>query len=87
MSLGQGQEVVAEHAMEVAAAEGHWVILQVGWGSGAHHRVHSPDGSWAHRGTEPCQHPGTPCTVTPPAMAVTLPGLAGCTSPSAAVFY
>uniref|UniRef100_A0A8C0VD33 Dynein axonemal heavy chain 17 n=1 Tax=Cyanistes caeruleus TaxID=156563 RepID=A0A8C0VD33_CYACU len=28
VSLGQGQEVVAEHAMEVAAAEGHWVILQ-----------------------------------------------------------
>lgn len=35
VSLGQGQEVVAEHAMEVAAAEGHWVILQVGEGSGA----------------------------------------------------
>ncbi|NWV39884.1 DYH17 protein, partial [Grantiella picta] len=28
VSLGQGQEVVAERAMEVAAAEGHWVILQ-----------------------------------------------------------
>nr|XP_054501017.1 dynein axonemal heavy chain 17 [Agelaius phoeniceus] len=28
VSLGQGQEVVAEHAMEVAATEGHWVILQ-----------------------------------------------------------
>ncbi|NWV62948.1 DYH17 protein, partial [Malurus elegans] len=28
VSLGQGQEVVAEQAMEVAAAEGHWVILQ-----------------------------------------------------------
>ncbi|NXB98994.1 DYH17 protein, partial [Orthonyx spaldingii] len=28
VSLGQGQEIVAEHAMEVAAAEGHWVILQ-----------------------------------------------------------
>uniref|UniRef100_A0A8C5IYP6 Dynein axonemal heavy chain 17 n=1 Tax=Junco hyemalis TaxID=40217 RepID=A0A8C5IYP6_JUNHY len=28
VSLGQGQEVVAEHAMEVAAAKGHWVILQ-----------------------------------------------------------
>ncbi|NWX62644.1 DYH17 protein, partial [Promerops cafer] len=28
VSLGQGQEVVAEHAMEVAAEEGHWVILQ-----------------------------------------------------------
>ncbi|NXG00005.1 DYH17 protein, partial [Sakesphorus luctuosus] len=28
VSLGQGQEVVAEQAMEVAAAQGHWVILQ-----------------------------------------------------------
>ncbi|NXU08490.1 DYH17 protein, partial [Pardalotus punctatus] len=28
VSLGQGQEVVAEQAMELAAAEGHWVILQ-----------------------------------------------------------
>lgn len=43
VSLGQGQEVVAEHAMEVAAAEGHWVILQVGGSSGAHHSVLSPD--------------------------------------------
>lgn len=32
MSLGQGQEVVAERALEVAAAQGHWVILQVGGG-------------------------------------------------------
>lgn len=35
VSLGQGQEVVAEQALDVAAAEGHWVILQVpleaGW--------------------------------------------------------
>lgn len=29
MSLGQGQEAVAEQALEVAAAQGHWVILQV----------------------------------------------------------
>ena len=29
VSLGQGQEVVAEAAMNTAAAEGHWVILQV----------------------------------------------------------
>lgn len=79
VSLGQGQEVVAEHAMEVAAAEGHWVILQVGGGSGAHHRAHSPDGNWAHQGTKSCQHPGTLCRVTSLAMAVTLPGLAGCT--------
>jgi hypothetical protein len=30
VSLGQGQETVAEKAMAVAATEGHWVILQVG---------------------------------------------------------
>lgn len=29
ISLGQGQEVVAEDAMEMASKEGHWVILQV----------------------------------------------------------
>ncbi|XP_039357488.1 dynein heavy chain 17, axonemal isoform X17 [Mauremys reevesii] len=28
VSLGQGQEVVAENALDVAAIEGHWVILQ-----------------------------------------------------------
>ena len=28
-SLMQGQEVVAENAIEVSAKEGHWVILQV----------------------------------------------------------
>nr|XP_003217173.1 PREDICTED: LOW QUALITY PROTEIN: dynein heavy chain 17, axonemal [Anolis carolinensis] len=28
VSLGQGQEVVAENALDVAAEEGHWVILQ-----------------------------------------------------------
>ena len=28
VSLGQGQEVVAESAMNTAAEEGHWVILQ-----------------------------------------------------------
>ncbi|KAK6302908.1 hypothetical protein J4Q44_G00272630 [Coregonus suidteri] len=28
VSLGQGQEAVAEVAMEMAAKEGHWVILQ-----------------------------------------------------------
>nr|CAB3238531.1 dynein beta chain, ciliary-like [Phallusia mammillata] len=28
VSLGQGQEVVAEQALEVAAEKGHWVILQ-----------------------------------------------------------
>lgn len=30
VSLGQGQEVVAENALDVAAESGHWVILQVG---------------------------------------------------------
>ena len=29
VSLGQGQEVVAESALDVASQEGHWVILQV----------------------------------------------------------
>lgn len=29
VSLGQGQEVVAEDALDVAANNGHWVILQV----------------------------------------------------------
>lgn len=28
VSLGQGQEIVAENAMDIAAEEGHWVILQ-----------------------------------------------------------
>ncbi|KAG7263018.1 hypothetical protein CRUP_036785 [Coryphaenoides rupestris] len=28
VSLGQGQEVVAEQALDLAAKEGHWVILQ-----------------------------------------------------------
>lgn len=28
MSLGQGQEAVAEQAMDVAAKNGHWVVLQ-----------------------------------------------------------
>ncbi|GAB0197572.1 dynein axonemal heavy chain 17 [Grus japonensis] len=28
VSLGQGQEAVAEHALELAATQGHWVILQ-----------------------------------------------------------
>lgn len=29
VSLGQGQEVVAEAALDQAAVKGHWVILQV----------------------------------------------------------
>lgn len=28
VSLGQGQEVVAEEAMGIASSQGHWVILQ-----------------------------------------------------------
>ncbi|PIK38254.1 beta heavy chain of outer-arm axonemal dynein ATPase [Apostichopus japonicus] len=28
VSLGQGQEIVAEQAMDLAAKEGHWVVLQ-----------------------------------------------------------
>lgn len=28
VSLGQGQEIVAENAIEVAAKNGHWVVLQ-----------------------------------------------------------
>lgn len=42
VSLGQGQEVVAENALDVAAENGHWVILQVRgrgrpcpWGEGS----------------------------------------------------
>lgn len=37
MSLGQGQEVVAEDALDVAAETGHWVILQVRNASGYGH--------------------------------------------------
>lgn len=29
VSLGQGQEIVAEQAMDVAIQKGHWVVLQV----------------------------------------------------------
>ena len=29
VSLGQGQEIVAESALDVAAEDGHWVVLQV----------------------------------------------------------
>ena len=29
VSLGQGQEVVAENALDMASKDGHWVILQV----------------------------------------------------------
>ena len=29
VSLGQGQEVVAENALDLASKDGHWVILQV----------------------------------------------------------
>lgn len=29
VSLGQGQEVIAEQAMELGSLKGHWVMLQV----------------------------------------------------------
>lgn len=29
VSLGQGQEVIAEQAMEFGSLKGHWVMLQV----------------------------------------------------------
>ena len=29
VSLGQGQEIVAERALDLASKEGHWVVLQV----------------------------------------------------------
>ena len=29
VSLGQGQEIVAEQKMAIASKEGHWVVLQV----------------------------------------------------------
>ncbi|CAF4401518.1 unnamed protein product, partial [Rotaria magnacalcarata] len=28
ISLGQGQEIVAENALEISAKEGHWIVLQ-----------------------------------------------------------
>lgn len=31
VSLGQGQEVVAEEALEISSKLGHWVVLQVSW--------------------------------------------------------
>lgn len=43
VSLGQGQEVVAEQALDLAAKEGHWVILQVRW------RWKQPHHSWVTR--------------------------------------
>lgn len=52
VSLGQGQEVVAEDTLDVAAEKGHWVILQVRAASG---RGHPPpgglrdSGSWGSR--------------------------------------
>ena len=29
ISLGQGQEIVAEKAMDLSAKDGHWVVLEV----------------------------------------------------------
>ena len=40
VSLGQGQEVVAEAALDLAAVEGHWVILQVHTHTRGHSTVH-----------------------------------------------
>ena len=40
ISLGQGQEIVAEQAMDLAAKEGHWVVLQV---SNTLHKRRTPD--------------------------------------------
>lgn len=37
VSLGQGQEVVAEDTLDLAAEKGHWVILQVRAASGCGH--------------------------------------------------
>lgn len=37
VSLGQGQEVIAEQALDLAAKHGHWVILQVQY----NHTLHS----------------------------------------------
>jgi dynein heavy chain len=28
ISLGQGQEIIAENALEISAKEGHWIVLQ-----------------------------------------------------------
>ncbi|KAF4517247.1 hypothetical protein B566_EDAN011631, partial [Ephemera danica] len=39
VSLGQGQESVAERAMAVAAKEGHWVVLQLGENAHQQYRV------------------------------------------------
>ena len=56
VSLGQGQERVAEQALREASVGGHWVILQVGRGeAGAEggvrggalgHTAGGEDGSW-----------------------------------------
>lgn len=29
ISLGQGQEIVAENALDIASQNGHWIVLQV----------------------------------------------------------
>ena len=53
VSLGQGQEVVAEQALDVAAKEGHWVILQV------HARTHTCTHTQVHARTHMCTHART----------------------------
>ena len=53
VSLGQGQEVVAEQALDEAAKEGHWVILQV------HTRTHGGTQTHARRHTHRHMHTDT----------------------------
>lgn len=43
VSLGQGQEVVAEQAMELGTLKGHWVMLQV-----IHNFCVIYEGQWNH---------------------------------------
>lgn len=79
VSLGQGQEAVAERALEVAAAQGHWVILQV------------RGGHWgARQGTQPGTQPdaaqrvpGSP-SLSIPIDTKVAPGMAGARGASAA---
>ena len=49
ISLGQGQEVVAEQAMDLAAAEGHWVVLQVCIYMSVSYTCHDVHQFWLHR--------------------------------------
>lgn len=53
MSLGQGQEAVAESALDVAAEMGHWVILQV-WGAPRPGAGWGPAATAGGAGAPPC---------------------------------